>query len=128
MDKPWGIRPLEEVNWAIWPTAIRPFLTFPAHVWNGWLASMVSCMFWPLDWPSGHLAGTHVCVYGGSLGRNCTWSRFNKSYWEIWGTWESNPGPNTCMPTHLPMELVRFFVSLVDNDYYERENNIMLEE
>ena len=32
------------------------------------------------------------------------------------------------MPTQQPTELARYFVSLVDNDYYERENNIMLEE
>ena len=92
-----------------------------ACVWGVWPGYMVDCLWWPLDWPSG-ACGRHW--------REASWwslewrlhrSTLRKNIWISGGTWESNPGPNTCMPTHKPTEPLSFFDIIMDNDHYERE-------
>ena len=57
-------------------------------------------------------------VYGGPLMTRCIEAYYEEKYEIYKGTWESNPGPNTCVPLHLPIEPTRLVVCLVDNDHY----------
>ena len=42
----------------------------------------------------------------------------------IWGTWELNPGPNAGGTRCQPTELLRFFVYIMENIYYNEKTKV----
>ena len=40
----------------------------------------------------------------------------------IWGTWDSNPGPNDSMPARPPLHQLARFVSKITSNYYIKKH------
>ena len=55
------------------------------------------------------------------------WNAWKKIIANIWGTWDSNPGPIGFCTTRLPLDHCTLFVSGISKEYYMWNNNNMPE-
>ena len=107
---------------AIRPNRFKACLNFPRLSVHGRLARTLDFIPWPSD---GSLE-TH-----GKLGGEGAWwvfedilhrSVLGKNTWMSGGTWDSNPGPKTYMPTPLPTVPLSLFDIIVGNEWDKWES------
>ena len=112
---------------AIRPNDLRPLVDFSARVWLHWPMHMVFFISWPLDWSPGRVASKQVRAHDEPWESMLHGNVLRKIILKKWGTWESNPGPNTWRTTHQPAEPTRYLDIIVGRDYYEREQTLVVE-
>ena len=105
--------------------AISRPICWPVH----WLFLIVQRMLWLGVWCSSspghwicvkrHMAGWYMGCMIEPFFEACMRLYKKKYETKVWGTWESNPGPNGCQTPHYPPSQAPTFVIIISN-----ENNI----
>ena len=75
------------------------------------------------SWPCGKLGRE---AHGGVLDEALHGIELEKIIAIVWGTWESNPGPNACNTSPPPTEPLSAFVYIMENIYYNEKQKLMI--